>query len=1101
MNKNFFHIATLASAGTGKTYSLVENYLSALFGLDESGIKKRPAQILALTFTQKAANEMRIRIARRLGMLLVENNCDDPLVLLAQEKGIKFPKNEEIKLILRALPNAPIATFHAFCSSLLKQEASSLAMLGNFDILEPSQEYELAKNIVRSILIAKIAKDKNLKNLVARFRLSSGMRSAGLIEGILNLYFKLFEKGVSPSDIPYYAKNHKLSLSHIEHSFSLLKGAYEKFSEITLTKTAQLRLEIIKEKIKLFENCLSDPHEQTCAHAFQELRESVKGNFGNSSLRKNLVEKTLKLGALLVDYFVMADENTLMSLVIEFHEIFANTKLQIMKFSYSDLLVRVRDALRDNLSFRQKVKERFKHVMVDEYQDTSPLQEQIIALLCENKNDALPLGSHEDALMDLDFRQGSSLFVVGDKKQSIYGFRGADTSLFDRMLKKMQDSHTSSDAHEKRILKTNYRSSSEVINLVNKVSRQALRKQSYSQDDDLLVHKSKNLGKALLWVSDSDQEMPASMSNLFCAAHGIAQLLKERPDLSAKDITVLVRRIKSAAVIKSQLHNLGINSRIVGGEGFFQQQEVIDILSALKLLNDPCHSIALLTVLRSLLVLIQDQEILSMLDENNCITLMSVQKALDEQRLSKKSAERLSIFLEALKEIKSNLYKNSLLEAVNTLIERTDFSFSLGFYPNANQRLANVYRLRSMLTKGHDNFVKKIEDFYQKITDDLSEPLAPDATSEDVVSIMTIHQSKGLEFKVVVLADSESAQPNDSDEILFDKKLGFRIKAKQRAVAVCAPTASEKDCAATAFDQIKLQKAKEEKEQNARLLYVALTRAQEEIYVAASRAAVDAEKKSHSLLNIFLSSLDQKDEFQRKIVFDTRLLAPTVKLALLEDNVGIYRQEEKSRRIFSSNLKAPAYLDFHNLIDRKIYSSFKHIDGNCAHSIMAEVGAQLVTLEHVEHEALRQLIDASVRALGPYENQDVLARTQEACFYSLLRLHEILKNSMRSIFEMPLSSMPVPGYIIEGFADLVVENNDFIGVIEFKSSYRLATHPDTYLQTLAYAKALEEFAKPLRFAVLLIGAQQPIKWQEFNHDYEKLLLDALDFMANQAGHK
>lgn len=1086
MNTNFFHIATVASAGTGKTYSLVENYLAALFGLDDSGIKKRPNQILALTFTQKAAHEMRIRIAGRLGQLL-NDSAIDPLVQLSRSKGVQFPKNEEIKIILRSLPNAPIATFHAFCSSLLKQEAALLGLFGEMDILEPNDELELAKNTMRSLLLAKIAdKSQNYRNLVARFRMSSSIRNSGLIDTVLNVYFKLFEKGVSPADLSYYDERQKICPSDIEKCLISIDHALREFSNTPLTAGARARVVEITANFNRLQQCLSKLDEHEMALAFQVLRNSVKGNFGTGDYRRALVLEVLKLGALLVDYFVVEDEKALISLIGEFHAQFSQLKLDMMKLSYSDLLVRVRDALRDNLDFRQKIKQRFKHIMVDEYQDTSPLQEQIVALLAENKTHQAVVHSSVDLLEHLNFQFGPSLFVVGDKKQSIYGFRGADIKLFDRILGKMQHSHQNSGSYNKRILKTNYRSSKKVIELINDISGHILKDQAYSVDDDLLPHKTDMIGHYEIWVSDNDQGLSKNASNLLCASHGIAQLLAHRPDLSPKDITVLVRRIKAAASIKSELSLLGIESRIIGGEGFFQQQEIIDLLSALKLLVDPSHSIATLTVLRSPLVLLTDDELLRV-SEDKPISLMTAENALSLGILSEKSSARLNVFLKTLEEIKTR-YQQGLSEALDILIERTDFSYTLGLYHNAQQRLANVNKLRFLLSGSRDNFIKKIEDFYRKIDSNFGEPLAPDASSENVVRIMTIHQSKGLEFKVVVLADSESALPHESDDLLFDKEMGLRIKPKLRAIADCTPVGTEREGAMTRFDTIRAKNQAQEKAEMARLLYVALTRAQEEIYIVAS--TLHSVRKADSLLGLFLTAV--KDTHHKNIIFNTpkKILGER---EYSENNVQLFVPHEKNTRIFSSALITPAHIDFSALIDVNLKSAFKGIDGNLAHSIIADVGSQIAKIETLEKNTLTHLIDACGRSLGDYEDEEKFRKTLTACQFSLEILHSAMKKG-RAIFEKPLFSQPTPHLVIEGFSDLVIEFDDYFGVIEFKSSYRLATHPDTYAQVFAYAAALKKL-KPVKYAVLLIGAKSPIKWQEFNHECEKLLLGVLEHIS------
>jgi ATP-dependent helicase/nuclease subunit A len=1097
MNRNFFHVATLASAGTGKTYSLVENYLAALFGLDESCQKKRPHQILALTFTQKAANEMRVRVAKRLSEFLSEPCLDDPMVKLASEKGKALPNVDEIKIILRSLPNAQIATFHAFCSSILRQEAATLGLLGTFDILQPNEELELAKNILRPMLIAHIKSgDQTIRNLVARFRLGAGMRASGLIEGIIGFYFKLFENGVCFPGSDLNAGKGVIDREIIEESLISIKDAIEEFSASKVSDTTRERLLVIDASFKNIKAQVAQFLEEDLALAYLALRDSVKGNFGNAELRRHLVAQVLKLGALLVDHFVAEDERAIAQLIGHFHQEFSQVKMAMMKFSYSDLLVKVKEALTDNLEFRSKIKQRYLHIMVDEYQDTSPLQEEIIALLAENKNTQQNIHNLSDILLDLDFRDGASLFVVGDKKQSIYGFRGADTRLFDRMIKKMHTSHQDSDFFSKRILKTNYRSATKIIELANLVSFHSLKAQGYSIDDDLLPQKTDGRGHAELWVSEDDENMPATKANLFCAAHGVARLLEKRSDLVASDITILVRRIKSAAIIKSELNSLGIQARIVGGEGFFQQQEIVDLLSALKLMIDPSHQLATLVVLRSPLVLLEDNDLLAVFAHDSSISLLSAKKALEAGTISEKSAKRLELFLKALEEIKLQVAEIGLTNALDILVEKLDFAYALGLAHNSEQKLANVNKLKYLLAGSKENFVKKIDDFYRRIDTNFSEPLAAGILPDEVVSIMTIHQSKGLEFKVMVLADSESAQPNASDDFLYDKELGFTVKARLRAIADCAPMALEREMAITRFDRIKQKNTAREQEEMARLLYVALTRAQQEIYVASSQAGFDAQKRG-TMLSLFLEATRQSGLKQSSIAF-VKAEQKAKPESLSHREMMVFQRQNGAVRIFSSALLAPPRLDFSSIIDAKMRSKFRNIDGNLAHGILAEVGANLLRLGPVDEETIKLLADASFRGAGTYEDQEKAQKTLAAAVCSLGMLKTILSEARRVIFEMPLFSWPTPSIMIEGFCDLVVEFDDFIGVIEFKSSYRLATHPDSYLQVFAYARALKEFSKPVKFAVMLVGAKTPLKWQDFDERCEKLLIDSLRAMNARA---
>lgn len=1090
-----FHIATLASAGTGKTYSLVENYIHALFGLDRSGVKKRPHQILALTFTQKAAHEMRIRIAKRLTSFL-NSGFDEALLNEAKKKHVSLPSQDEIRLILRSLPNASIATFHAFSATIIRQEALNLGIPSDFQILSPHEELVLAKNILRPLILEKLNEENPaLRSMVARFRLGAGLRAPGLIEGIIHCYFQLFEQGVSVVDLSGCNDVRRISTEEIEERLRLIKEIFKHFSTQKLSPSTKERCGIIEAQLSNFGASIGG-NEEEIATAFLALRGAVKGNFGDASLRKQLVEAIVRLGAALVDHFVVDDEEILIGLMTEFHQEFSLAKKAIAKLSYSDLLSTVRDVLRNDCSLRARLKDRFLHIMVDEYQDTSPIQEEIIALLAENKQVEARFSPHTDILSDVDLKDGASLFVVGDKKQSIYGFRGAEIELFDRMIKKMASTHVDSDTYEKRVLTTNYRSDKKIIEMVNLSSQHALRAQGYSQDDELSAHRSFN-GHAELWVSEDDKNYSATESNLRTAAEGIRQLLSDRRDLTLSDITVLVRRIKSGGALKLKLAALGIPARIIGGEGFYQQQEIIDCLSVLQLLIDPSHQIASLTVLRSPFVLLLDNDIISM-GLRGRIDLLHAKKALDENLLSQHGALSLAKFLRVMEEIKLIITKEGCGIALEHLIAALDLNYALGLSDNAEQKFHNLRKLTYLLSERSENFTKTITNFYRRIKENRSEPLATGVAGDDAVTIMTIHQSKGLEFKVTIVADTESSLPHDSDEFIVDKDMGFAIKPKGRISACCVPQGTDRDMALTRFLQIKHKKAQAEQEEMARLLYVALTRAQSELYVVSSLSSFQ-NPKPRTLLSLFLTALKHHQLLKYSFIYAEAYQKTACAAAAVIPKGLLFSPTKGPIRYFSSALTVPENLDFSHLIKKPRTKFFETLDGNLAHHILSEVGAQLISSEGCDEAMLHHLITASFRAQGIYDDEVKAKASLEACFVSLKAL-QIVLSGQKAVFEMPLVSSPHPMVVVEGFCDLVIDCGDFIGLIEFKSSYKLATHPDSYLQIFAYAMALKKYAKPIRYAMMLVGSSQ-IQWQDFDRECEDILLLALASQGTLMGEE
>jgi ATP-dependent exoDNAse (exonuclease V) beta subunit len=1070
MDNSFFHIIARAGAGTGKTYSLVENYLSSLLGTDASGIKKRPQNILALTFTHKAAHEMRLRVAHKLNELI--DNSDD------------YDK-DELKRIVRALPHAPIATFHSFCATLIRKEAHVLNLFDQFAILSPHEEYKYAKKILKNIIINHIKNNHLLlRNLVARFRLSPGFISFGLINNILECYNKLAEQGIKTTNLKYNKQN------NINNNILALQNNLDNFIQLKNSATTLKRLYEIKDALDIFRESVKDNNEYHCTQAFEKLRFAARGNFGNKEARQELVAAIINTAASLVDHFVAEDEHVICEVLHDFHEEFNNYKQRENKISYADLLIKSRDALADNIGIRKRVKEQFAHVLVDEYQDTSPIQEQIIALICENKK--------QHTILDhIDFKYGSSLFVVGDKKQSIYGFRGADINIFDRMFKIMKNTHPSGINFTQKLLTTNRRSASKLLDLINLISQEILYDQGYDKAEKLQAWRTDYSGKAELWLSSDDNNADKSSANIKSCAYGIAQLLSTRSDISARDIVILVRRIKSARPLKEHLAQLGLAAKVVGGDGFYQKQEIVDLIAALKLITDPSHELASAIILRSPLVLVKDNDLLIITNTYKKLTIINAEQALNNNLITGDSAQRLRNFLDILDFIKASIHECGVAWALDILIERTDLAYIIGLHDNKAQQWANINKLLFKLSPKKDPYLL-IEEYFDNIFTNYKEPQALSSATDDALTIMTIHQSKGLEFKIVVIADSESPLPPSQHDIIYDADEGLVLKPKGRAVALCASSSSHD--IPTRFNRCYKKVAQKEKAELCRLLYVALTRAQDELYIACSASTFAEKKRSTTLLGLLLQARDNNLELFddlcpiKYIDFNYKNLKNNNNI--LETNYLVYNYNKTSTRWFSSQLRAPDRWSF-SLPQLNYKNNYNNLDGELAHNILAQAGSMLTSFGDADHSTIEHILSATFRALGSYHDDQKALNTKKACSYTLGILNAEFITAKKIIFESPLNYWADNNTLIEGFADLVIEYENFIGVIEFKSSLRLICDNNTYVQVFAYAQALKLlYKKPIYFAVMLIGSHEPLMWHPYDNHCQDALSEALRAMAN-----
>lgn len=1090
MRESARFIAALAGAGTGKTYSLVENYLCALLGLDKTGERKRPGEILALTFTQKAANEMRLRIAKRLSNFLSGHDRQDPLIVMAHELGIAFPSLEEIRRILRALPNAPIATFHGFCSSLLRKWSAEIGVDDRFEILSPRDELTIARNVLRPIIVAELSEqDSFIRSLVARFRLGNGPMSLGLIDGLLDLYFTLPEKSIQGDDLLRFAQQRAPSKDDLVEAIAQIEHALLEFFASKTTPSTLEKLHAIRISLEDFKTCLDHENESIWAKRFSAIKSAMKGNFGTPAVRTKLVAETIRLGAKLVDYFVADDERAVLRVLTNFHASFEQVKSAERLLSYGDLLTKTKEALFYNNALRKQVKHGITHVLIDEYQDTSPIQEDIIALLLESKLHEQSVSS-SPIIHGLDFQQGPSLFVVGDKKQSIYGFRGADARLFDRMVHKMATTYQGDENFKKRMLQVNRRSKSRIITLVNLVAAHTLAPQGYSANQELVPLVNDSWGNCGLWIYDGP-DTDKTQQNLTCATFGIAKLL-ERPDVSLNDIVVLVRRIKSAGVIKEKLAALGIPSRIVGGDGFFQQQEVVDVICALKLLLDPAHEFASSVVLRSPFALITDAEILStsLLGE---VSFQKAQQACEQGLFKPSSAERLQKFAQALKAAKSKLSENDLAAAIDTLLDHTDYAYAVGLAANAHQKWANIEKLRIVVARNTRNAYAAIDDFVNRIFEDRKEPLAEGRIAADAVTLMTIHQSKGLEFRIVVVADGESPLPVNHGDFLAHHNLGIAVRPRNRAIAVCGPNSLEREHAETRYDKIRSEVSLLEKDELARLLYVALTRARDELYVVTSRDSFQAKTTTASLVGLFLDAWRSAPETFLAVCdvmpIDDRVTKRQGEVVpAISDNVLLFEKGARPLRLFASSLKAMENSPLQTFINADATSARRAIDGNLAHKLIAQVGNDIAFDAH--NVDINALINAAFRSMGtPVDH--LTKPTTVAVKKTLFKLQPLIQSS-NIMFEMPLFCRPNSAVMIEGFADLVVEHDDFVGVVEFKSSLQQVLNPNTFFQVLAYAHALRSLShKPTKFAVICVGSSDEICWHTYDDHAQEIFLSAL----------
>ncbi|MEI6789711.1 MAG: UvrD-helicase domain-containing protein [Myxococcaceae bacterium] len=686
----------IAGAGTGKTYALVQAYLENLQ-------KYKPYEILAITFTQKAAAEMRARVIAK-----------------ALETGVSA----------RGLLSAPICTFHALCAQIVGDD------FGEFELLSPGDDDKLCLEIAEQVILEALEKrELETGPLVARFQIRY------LAEALVSLLQQVREAGdLSPSPSPETGEGEKKYVEAIEEAYVNFKNS------AGLSKIAEEKLADFEKAFLKFKQV--SHNEISLSVAFRDMRETLTGRFGDDLLRTQLVDSVVALGSFLCAVFTAPEADLVRDLLLGYATKIDAHKQEKKTFGFGDLLFLAKKILTNQ-------KSRFKCVLVDEYQDTSPIQEQLVALLSRD----------------------TELFIVGDPKQSIYGFRGADATVFDRV------------SGERESLTLSRRSQGAVIDLVNLVAYATL--PGFNQTHALeALHEHQGQAGGI-WKTD----WALQVKNLIDTGR-----------FKPEEIVILVRRIKAAAPMLSELQALGVPARIYGGDGFYARQEIFDLAAALFILIVPENPLAKLTLLRSPLCALADSALIDWQDQ-----------ALPE----------------LFDELRASLGVSSVAEIIDRLLLEGGYVQAMAVMLDPDQCLANALKLRLQFVDSVEDYELKIRALWEKLDNPPKESLAePFDGQQDSVVIMTMHQSKGLEFPAVILADLASTQPSDSEVILFDSELGLAVTHKNRALALCAPqSAEEKKKFPTPIDAIR-QKARAKAEAELpRLLYVALTRAKEAVFV------------------------------------------------------------------------------------------------------------------------------------------------------------------------------------------------------------------------------------------------------------------------------
>lgn len=1119
----------VAGAGTGKTHALVNAYLFALLGMDGGGEERSPARVLAITFTDKAASEMRRRVALRLQALARDPRADDDVNARATALGRKVPETRVLERMSRQLPGAPIGTFHGLCSLLLRDHALNAGIDPGFTLLDPVAELELLLETAEGVVLDRLASgDADVAELGARFSLKRLGAGAGLVDSLVAVQQKLAERGVAPEDVrpAVVVEDARLRVSEVRASADdAVKALWEavKGADDISRRSLKGVFRAYRRMRELLDRWDPDD-EHDLATQFLTVRDGLeKARLRGQALsyaRDTALSVVKDLGVALCDRVTAPHAAAVRSIVIELSERVRREKDQLGVLGFGDMLLRTRDLLRDDPSVRARVKARFDRVLVDEYQDTSPVQEDLVALLAEeaSRGDRVPAGQRAMGTLRLE---PGRLFVVGDPKQSIYGFRGADVSVFQHTLDVVvAGSERSPASGDRRPLSVSWRSRPPILRLVNQVALKTLPSGDVGVDvqpEDLLTPRREGEGKAgALWVPVEVGDLEPEQAEGIVVARKVRALLDEglvvgdadagRP-CRAGDIAILIRRVKAAAPIVRALAHQGVPALLTGGEGFFQRPEVMDLIAALQLIVEPEDDLATLTVLRSPLLLVPDDAIVQLTEGidgwRRGLRWREVPAAAEKAGVDPAVRARIEELDRLLSSLRGQLHHLPAARMVDALVDEAGYALALGVERDAADRLANVEKLRALCEGRPGDALRTIHRLWAWLDDPPKESIASMADPDvDAVRIMTMHQAKGLEFPIVVVADAGSALPGGGGDLEIDFEVGLAVSHRGRPIDACS-WKTRGLLVPPAIERVRQRRRAREEAELARLLYVALTRARDFVFVIGE----ERENKGVSLRRLL----------ERGRMADPRAFAALLPSEKVPARLGPSRPLPITRlpdvaaarprpvvgpvRLVPSALAEPLPAQVDALI-----AGGQVIEGNVSarrrgrmgHQLIGRLGELLAAGALLDLSAVERAAAAAARSLGEdIDAPDTRALLQRVIVTVHHPLRRLTDAGCTLAFEEPVRTRLGERAVLVGSVDLVARGPRFTAAVELKSSRRGLDDPATGVQLAAYARALEEAgAGAVLVAAWVIGDEEPAAPARIDEEAEQRLEELLASAAD-----
>jgi len=830
-----------ASAGTGKTRVLVERYVNLL----RAGIE--PENILAITFTRKAASEMRQRIVDRLREASRLSEFD-----AARWRDLKD-----------RLGDIAVSTIDAFCLQLLREFPLEADVDPGFDLADNTEVPRLVDESLDQALricrgLAKV--DDDIALVFAQLgerRLRAGI-SALLDRRLVapHALRRFLQKG--PRDLTA-ALACQTSAARLRDIFTGARGGVREF----LADGPRHHPQFAMLGADIQEFCTASVHFNSREEqaAFRALIDRLRGYFLTQdgkprgerfagtgftadhcdtpdAWKRHRAEASQVAPA--VHEAIRAfrrDLNAVMSRGV--WRIFGIAMQQYQHtleshalLDFSGVLERAVQLLKDMDEFaesRLRLESRHRHVLVDEFQDTSRAQWELVRQLVKSWGEGF--GAADDAIRP-------SIFIVGDRKQSIYGFRDADVALVDEAATFIDSLRP--DGSPRQAITVSFRSAPEILAFVNDVFGQiiagdganAARRDAFrygesdqfpvdpvapvdaesNRDDDAAVR-----FLAADTVQNAAERVAGEIVRLLSGSTVRDRTTGLAREATPADIAILFRSRDSHRDFEAALDRRGVSTYVYKGLGFFDADEIQDAVAVLRYLADPLSDLRTATLLRSRIVRLSDAGV-ARLGAAAASAILNVEPPAVAATLGDEDRRVFDMLRSAVPRWLALVDRLAPSELLDHVLHESAYAFELRG-PRRRQARENVKKLRGMIRRAQNRgyaTLARIADHLERLAVGDESNAAIDAI--DAVSLMTVHAAKGLEFPIVFVVNMGRGTG------------GFRAPIRVTDDAGGEASVAIADYQSEADEDVSAR----EREESKRLLYVALTRARDRLYLSAT---------------------------------------------------------------------------------------------------------------------------------------------------------------------------------------------------------------------------------------------------------------------------